>query len=153
MGGYNKYSEARHHKVSMLILKLQDLMTINTSATTLVKGSSGVELSAPNLSALKREPKSRLKPLHETVQHKVSTKYRPSIQNQGVAQTVLENDGQLVVRGKLKWTCQFCTENHGHNRCDKLESLNMNAMQYRLSAMTPQIARSLKERIQYAMPV
>ena len=28
MGGYNRYSEARQHKVSMLILKLQDLMTV-----------------------------------------------------------------------------------------------------------------------------
>ena len=79
MGGYNRYSEVRQHRVSMLSLKLQDLMTVDTSATTLVKGSSSVQMSAPTSSALKREPRSFLKPLHETLQHTVSTKYGPSI--------------------------------------------------------------------------
>ena len=153
IGGYNRYSEARQHKVSMLILKLQDLMTVDMSATILVKGLFGVQMSAPTSSALKREPRSCLKPLHETLQHKLSTIYRSRIQNQGVAETVSGHDGQLVVHVKLKRTCQFCTGNHGYNQCNKLDSLNMNAMQYRLSSMTPQITRSLKERIQYTMLV
>ena len=153
LAGYNRYSATRQHGVSVLVLKMQDLMTIDASETTLVKGPSGAHMLAPNSLALKREPRNRLKPIHEHLVQKRSNKYSLIIQNQGVEQTLSGNDSHIVVHGKLKRTCQFCTGTHGYNECDKLDGLTLNAMIYRLSSATPDITRSSKERIQYAMPV
>ena len=52
--GYNRYSETRQHEVSMLILKMQELMTVDASETTLVKGATGLHILAPTSSALNR---------------------------------------------------------------------------------------------------
>ena len=70
MSGYNSFSRTRQYDISLLVLQLDDLMKSDEKKCELIEGQDNTFLAAPPTTTLRREPKKRMKPIHELARHK-----------------------------------------------------------------------------------
>ena len=121
MAEYSGYTDQRKHKMSLLILEMQELMTVDDSTASMRNGSSNMCVQAPNQCRLKQESKGRLKTSKEVGMAAKKLKFNARIQNRGFSQIVLQGNTELTVNANKPIHCSFCNGNHTVNsrNCEK----------------------------------
>ena len=153
VGGYNRTSESKKYQISMLVLKMQELMTVDSVENNTVSRKDGVTLSLPTKTAISTQPKSRPKPRHECSAIAASKKLKSSLQNMGMKQVVVGQEYDIVANGKMRSRrCQFCKGGHNYTNCDRRQMYKLTAMEYMLSSSNNNITIGLKDRIKNSMP-
>ena len=93
MSGYNSFSGTRQHDISLLVLQLEDLMTSDEINCEPIEGQDNTFLLAPPTMTLRREPKKRMKPIHELARHK----QMKSLQRQGISQILTFDNNEIEI--------------------------------------------------------
>ena len=160
MAGYSGYTDQRKHKMSLLILDMQELMTVDDSTSSMrngssKNGSSNICVQAPNQGRLKKESKGRLKTSKEVGMAAKKSKFNARIQNRGFSQIVLQGNNELTANANKPIHCSFCHENHTVNskKCEKQAMYKHGAMLYKLSLNDDEVRKSLRTRIKMTMPL
>ena len=151
MAGYSGYTDQRKHKMSLLILDMQELMTVDDSTSSMrngssENGSSNMCVQAPNQCRLKQESKGRLKTSKEVGMAAKKSKFNARIQNRGYSQIVLQGNNELTANANKQIHCSFCNGNHTVNSrsCEKQAMYKHGAMLYKLSLSDDEVGKSLK---------
>jgi len=160
MAGYSGYTDQRKHKMSLLILEMQELMTVDDSTSSMrngssKNGSSNMCVQAPNQCRLKQESKGRLKTSKEVGMAAKKSKFNARIQNRGFSQIVLQGNNELTANANKPIHCSFCHENHTVNskKCEKQAMYKHGAILYKLSLNDDEVRKSLRTRIKMTMPL
>ena len=160
MAGYSGYTDQRKHKMSLLILDMQELMTVDDSTSSMrngssKNGSSNMCVQAPNQGRLKKESKGRLKTSKEVGMAAKKSKFNARIQNRGFSQIVLQGNNELTANANKPIHCSFCNGNHTVNsrNCEKQAMYKYGAMLYKLSLSDDEVGKSLRTRIKMTMPL
>ena len=149
LSGYSNFRHSRRHDISLLVLQLDELLTLDEKTSNPFDGPQNSCLLVPTKNSQRREPKTRLQPVHE----RYGTKKMKYLQKQGITQILTLEQQELQIKGDQKRHCSFCNDEHGVNVCTKLKSMGEKGMTYHLTSQNLNIRSSLKDRLSMSMPV
>ncbi|KAL7547361.1 hypothetical protein ACHAWF_011956 [Thalassiosira exigua] len=153
--GYSDFSSEVKFQSADLAIQMQDIITNSIHKVSRTEMNGTLSVDVPDAFDIQKQPRKRLKPLHERLGESFSKKRSNKLASLGITQVVEGNNltVQCNAERSAVVTCGFCMGNHYFPHCKNRELLKMRTMEYILTTETPHIETSLRQQLFSGMPL